>query len=640
MADWNWEWLLGGNWLARVGILALIVGVGFFLKLAFDNDWIGETGRVLLGLVGGLLLLGGGEYWRRRYPIWAQPLTGGGIAILYLSIFAAFSLYGLIPSLPALGLFFVVTATAAGLALRYEAVTIAVLGIIGGFAAPVMLWEQLPDQRALLAYVLVLDLGVLALATFRNWRWFTLLGLLGSLGLFNLWLQELAPSLLLAQVGITLIFLIFVGATTLFHLIWNRAPGPADFSLMVLNAAAYFGISYSLMFEELRPWMGSFTLLLALFYGLLAYGSFLRNGQVVHLTLFALGIALIFLTVAVPVELGGPWLSVAWAAEGAILVWLSFILKMPQLRWSGGLIFLLFAVSILVLDTPKAFVAEHPPLWNTYALVYGLSLALIYSAAYLLYRHRDLLLPWEQNLFPAFVSLGNLILTVAIPTQVDGVWITVAWAVEAVALAALSFLLNLSQLRLFALGVFAIMVGRLLLFDTFNVDLWEFQPILNQRIMAYAFGVGGAYLLAALWWFNRELFVDDREKYFVAAFLAVANALTLSALSIEVVQSVDSGYFDVSPDAADNVISLSLSILWAVYAAILVAVGIARSSRWVRVAGLGLLAVPVIKLFAYDIISLEREFRVAAFLGLGAILVVGGFLYQRYSRIIRGFLLE
>ena len=161
--SWNWEWLFGGNWLARIGVLALIIGVGFFLKLAFDNDWIGETGRVALGLLGGVALLGGGEYWRRKYPILAQPLTGGGIAILYLSVFAAFALYDLIPALPALGFFFLVTVTAAGLALRYESVVIAVLGILSGFATPFLLVDELPDLRAMLAYVLVLDLVC--------WRW-------------------------------------------------------------------------------------------------------------------------------------------------------------------------------------------------------------------------------------------------------------------------------------------------------------------------------------------------------------------------------------------------------------------------------------------------------------------------------------
>ena len=78
--------MIGGNWMARVGIIALIVGVGFFLKLAFDNNWVGDTGRVALGILGGLALLGAGEYWQTRYPIYARVLLGGGIALLYLSL--------------------------------------------------------------------------------------------------------------------------------------------------------------------------------------------------------------------------------------------------------------------------------------------------------------------------------------------------------------------------------------------------------------------------------------------------------------------------------------------------------------------------------------------------------------------------
>jgi uncharacterized membrane protein len=183
----------------------------------------------------------------------------------------------LIPPLVALGLSFLITLTASGLALRYESFTIAVLGIIGGFLTPLLLSEQLPDQRVLLAYVLVLDLGVL-----------------GSLALFWFWLDRLDPGLLLAQVGITVIFLIFMGATTLFHIIWRRSPGPLDQALMVINAAAYFGINYGLLFEDFRPWMGGFTLLLAMVYGLLAYAVLQRSKEQVYLSLFALGIALVF----------------------------------------------------------------------------------------------------------------------------------------------------------------------------------------------------------------------------------------------------------------------------------------------------------------------------------------------------------
>ena len=649
IVGWNWEWLVGGNWMARIGIAALVIGVGFFLKLAIDNDWIGETGRVALGLVAGVALLAGGDYWRKKYPLWAQPLTGGGIAILFLSIFAAFALYDLIPTLVAFALFFLVTLTATGLALRYESMAIAILGIIGGFLTPVLLLAEtsgpglngkLPDSRLLLAYVLVLDLGVLGLATFRNWRWFTLLGLLGSLGLFWLWLDELNPELLLSQLGLTFIFLIFMGATTLFHILWRRIPGPADLGLMVLNAWAYFGISYGLLFQELRPWIGGFTLLLALMYGLLGYGIAARGREVVYLSYFALGIAVVFLTIAIPVQLGGPWISVAWAVEGVVLIWLSFTLRMYQLRYFGVAVFAAFAAWLLSIDTPEALETISWPSLNVYLPTYALDIALTFLAAYMIYRNKQLLEPWENWLFPTFLVAGSLVLTVAVGTQVQGPWLAVAWAVEGVALIWLSFRLGLRELRWSGLGVLATMAIRLLAFDTLDYELQTFRPVANLRFLSFAVGIAAIYLGVFFLWRWRERILDTEARVVLPVLLVGASFLSLWILSAEVLTSVDSELFNVASHVANNVKSLSLSILWAIYAAVLVVLGILRQWRWVRLGGLALLAVPVLKLFLVDSFALEQGYRVGAFVGLGALLVAGGFLYQRYSRIIRGFLFE
>ena len=195
----DWEIILGGNWLARIGILAVIIGVGFFLKLAFDNDWIDETTRVVLGIVGGLGLIGASEYYLKKYPVYAQTLAGGGIAILYLAIFAAFAFYGLIGIYPAVGLLFVVSMSAAGLALRHDAVALALIGIFGAFLAPFITGASDADAREtfsgsgnarVMLYVVVVDLGVVALATVRSWRWFTLLALAGSLLTFAWWYED------------------------------------------------------------------------------------------------------------------------------------------------------------------------------------------------------------------------------------------------------------------------------------------------------------------------------------------------------------------------------------------------------------------------------------------------------------------
>ena len=515
----EWEQILGGNWLARIGVLALVIGAAFFLKFAFDNDWIGPTGRVILGIVAGLAMLGGGYYWQRRYPILAQAISGGGIAVLYLSIFAAFAFYDLVHFYVAFAFLLLVSVASAALALRYNSMALAVIGILGAFIAPFVLGTSGPagggasSVSRILAYVIVVDLGVLALATFRNWRWFTLLALFSSLVAFGVLYGEFGREvgLLTFQVSLTLIFLIFVGATTMFHIIWRRAPQHFDQALMIINAAAYFGISLGLLWGDFQVWLGGFILLLVLFYGGVAYIALRRSTANVRLSFFALGIALVFLTVAIPVQLGDKaWTTVAWAAEGAVLIWLSFILRMPQLRG-------------------------------------------------------------------------------------------------------------------FSYAVFAIMAVRLLFFDT-TVDVRTFTPVLNERFLAFLVSIAALYLTGYLLWRKREPLRDWEERAWSVypIFFVAANFFTLWVLSAEVINSFDT--------------PLALTALWAIYAVALLVVGMIKQWRPVRLAALALLAIPIIKVFVYDVFALTQLYRIIAFVGLGVLLLASAYLYQRYSKSIRGFI--
>ena len=648
----DWELILGGNWLARIGVLAVVIGVAFFLKLAFDNQWIGEAGRLALGVTGGIGLLIAGELLHRRYPIYAQALLGGGIAVLYVSIFAAFSFYGLLDLYPAAGLLFLFSVTAAALALRHDSTALAVIGILGAFAGPFILGAYPPKPTVLqtfasdasaqiMVYVAIVDLGVLALSTVRNWRWFTLLALLGSLASFGIWYGEYGEetAVTIVQGSLTAIFLIFIGVTTLFHVIWRRAAQEFDHALMVINAAAYLGISYGVLWDEFRPWMGVFTLLMAFFYGALAYAVIWRGREQANLSIMALGIAAVLLTIAVPVQLEGPWVSVAWAVEGAALVWLSFTLKMWQLRAFGTVVFAVFAIQLLAFDTPGALKAGLTPFYNTYLLSYALGVGATFLTAYLLWRNRALLMESESALFPIFLTAGNLFFTLAVFVQVDGVWIAVAWAVEALVLIWLSFRLGLYELRLFGTGLFVGVAVRLLVFNT-QIDLEEFRLILNYRMMAFASGIAALYLAALLVARERRSVMSLEKSALVPGLLIGANFLTLWVLSFECIAVVDSGIVGVTGSTAYYVKSLALSLTWAIYASVCLAIGIVGRWRMVRMAGLGLLAVPIVKLFLFDSLALEQGYRVAAFLSLGVIMLTVGFLYQRYSEVIKGFLFE
>jgi len=351
--------------------------------------------------------------------------------------------------------------------------------------------------------------------------------------IFSLWVIA-AEVISYRQIQVTLqaslsliVLLVLAGVTILYHVVWRRVPKVFDLVLLVISAAAYFGIS-SLLWEDLRAWMGSLYLALALFYAGLAYTAFRRGAEYTRLGSFALGIALVFLTVAIPVERGDTaWTTIGWAAELVLLVWLSFTLRLPQLRYYG------YAVSV-------------------------------------------------------------------------------------------------------------ILAGRLLFFDT-SIDLNNFRPLLNERFFAFLAGVAAAYIAAYLLWRERNTLLKWRIP--VTAFIIAANFLTLWLLSFEVWDYFGSRLAltpaeSTTAVALRNAQNLSLTVLWAVYAVILLVIGIAKRWRLVRLGALALLAVPIIKVFVYDVFALERVYRIVAFIGLGILLLVSAYLYQRFSKAIRGFLVN
>ena len=323
----DWEQVLGRNWFAIIGGIAVVLGLGFFLKLAFDNNWINDIGRIALGVVVGIGFLGVGEYAQRRVPRWAQAVTASGTAILYLTIYAAFGLYQMISPTAAFLLLAVVVTVAVLLALRYESLVIALLGLVGAFISPVLLGPDLPDERLALVYILIVDVGILAISTFRNWRWLTLVGLVGSYGIFAYWMLEVTGfNPVFAQIALTGIFLTFAAATPLFHILWRRMPGATDLSLMSLNAVVYFALTTAILWDDYEGWFGLIAFGLTALYGLIALAALKRSGVPARTAVFALGIAAVFLTMAFPLQFSGYSVAIAWAAQGAVMVWMSFYL--------------------------------------------------------------------------------------------------------------------------------------------------------------------------------------------------------------------------------------------------------------------------------------------------------------------------
>ena len=661
----DWERVLGRNWFAIIGVVALAIGVGFFLKLAFDNQWIGPTGRVVLGVVTGLIMVGLAEYTARRAPPWAQAVAGGGIAILYLAVYASFGFYDLIPLVPALVLLALTVALGWFLAIRYDSRVVAFLALFGAFLTPTLLGEDLSDHLSVgLSYLLIIDVGIVAVASLRRWRWYTLLGMLASYLLFaGLTVGNLPEEPIYAQLGLAGVFLIFLGAATLHNIVWRRKPNQFDMTLIMVNGFAFYGLTFAVMWDQYEPWFGLITLLLAGVHGLVALAAKLRTGvsRVVPLQLG--GAALVFLTVAAPLQFTGEWVAVAWAAEGAVLVGLGTVTASWQSRVAGLLVLACAVLRILIIETPSVEVAEFVPVLNGRFLAFAFGIGALYAAAWLYHQASEALEEYEAHVSRGLVGVASLLTLWIFSAEAISYFdrqtleaagsdaadrfrnsmlttLTVILAVYGALLVAIGGWRGARLLALGGLIVIGAAAAKLLLIDTFLIGIprGTHWIVLNYYFLSFGVVMAGIVLAAAL---------EHRSKAFsavtglpvVVALVIVANGIAAWVFTAEVVRFFNHRELMQGGDY-DAAMHLTLTLMWTAHAALVIAAGILRRSRALRVTGIVMLAAPVGKLFLFDVFLLERGYRVGAFSVLGLLLLAMGLAYQRYSATVKGLFLS
>jgi uncharacterized membrane protein len=337
----NLESRIGSHWLNRIGIAAVLIGVSYFLKFAFDNNWIGPAGRVTIGLLAGIAVVLWSERFRSRgYTIFSYSLKAVCIGVLYLSLWAAFHVYSLIPSGVAFLAMLIVTAATATLAITQDAQILALFALTGGFATPALLSTGENKELQLFSYVVLLDLATLALLAIKPWRRLLWLSYLGTLLLYVGWYSTFYDR---TQLRLTL------GFATLFLAIFAIAPlvsrqpenaatvaggTPAlresslaaklTFQLVFFNAGVYFLQLYAMYEAVNRNAVAWFALALAAVYIFLGRQMRLQYpdpAAAKTLQLLHLALAIGFITVAIPIRLDAHWITIGWLVEAVVLFW-------------------------------------------------------------------------------------------------------------------------------------------------------------------------------------------------------------------------------------------------------------------------------------------------------------------------------
>ncbi|HET9023108.1 MAG TPA: DUF2339 domain-containing protein, partial [Burkholderiaceae bacterium] len=307
-------WLLGGNTVARIGLLVLFIGVAFLLRYVAEHARIPVELRLAGVALGAVVLLVFGWRLRERRVGYAVTLQGGAIGILYLTVFAALRLYSVLEPVPAFALLAALAVLSGVLSVVQNARALAALGATGGFLAPILVSTGSGRIELLLSYYLLLNLGVLGIAWFRAWRELNWIAFAFTFGVMSLWaFESYTPSYLwIGQGFLAAFWLLFLGVSLLYALRQPAATrGLFDTTLMFALPLAAFGIE-SRFTEGVE--LALVAVLAAAVY--LASSSALLKRRDLALQVLAeasFGVGVAFLTLAVPLAASAQWTAAAWA---------------------------------------------------------------------------------------------------------------------------------------------------------------------------------------------------------------------------------------------------------------------------------------------------------------------------------------
>jgi len=430
---------IGSQWFNRIGILAMLIGVAWFLKMAFDNHWIGPLGRVLIGLLAGAALIVWSERFHKRgYAVFSYSLKAIGSGTLYLSLWAAFQLYGLMPASAAFAAMIAVTAFNGYIAWIQDSELLALYAIAGALSTPLLVSTGGNHEITLFTYLLILDLAVLVLVALRPWSRLLFVSFVGTVIFIFGWWSSFYSQAQAVRTALFLggFFILFSLAPRLIKITLD--PGEsfqgwdslASFVLPAANAALGFFAFYSLINPAAGDWAGAWlAVAFAAYYLLLMrlpeagpLHAGVRVLSPLHLTT-----AIVFLTIAIPLKTHGHWLTIGWLVEGAVLLWLSRRVQSMLLR-AFGLICTVLGLGALLITNPPAAIR---PIFNERFGTYCVAVAVCAYIAWLARNSHDeqepaLFMHWP-NLAAVSVLAVNALILIAFSWEIHSYWWLRSW---------------------------------------------------------------------------------------------------------------------------------------------------------------------------------------------------------------------
>lgn len=676
------EKFIGENLINKIGILITIIGVVIGVKYSIENDLISPLTRIILGYVLGLGLLGIGIKLKENYKNFSAVLVSGAMVIMYFITFSAYSFYELIPQTITFLLMVLFTVFTVVAALNYNLPIIAHLGLVGAYAVPFLLSNDSGRVEILFGYVAIINIGILVLSFKKYWKSLYYSSFIFTWGIYLSWYfsSYKLDNFSLAFIFLTVFFGIFYLTLLAYKLIKKEKYDLGDILLLLVNSFIFYGIGYALLSdlnngEEL---LGLFTLANALIHFMVSVVIYKKKLADKNLFYLIGGLVLVFITLAVPVQLDGNWVTIIWGGEAALLFWIGRT-KGVSIYEKLSYVLMLLAFVSLVQDwtgfydyNPLGEPSIFTPILNLRFLT-GILFIAAFAFINYLFRNEKFINPLKEGgffqklvsiLIPAIFlfSLYN-VFRLEIADYWNGqydasyleindgsdsymnylqnqdyhnfktVWI---YIYTLLFLATLSYI-NIKKIKSNGLGYFLIVASAfaLLLFFSEGIialtDLRE-SYIQNENSEYYNHGVFNiliryiaiASVLALVYVGNLSVRSGIMKKGLQVPFTILLHLVILAILSTEFI-----AWMDIAGSTQSY--KLGLSILWGLYALFLIAIGIWKSKQALRIMAIVLFGFTLVKLFLYDISEMSTIAKTIVFVILGILLLIISFLYNKFK---------
>lgn len=667
------EYAIASNWLARLGIMILVLGIAFALRYSYVHGLVSHQIRVIASLITGILMaVFGLKQDGKKYELLGHGLLGGGITTLYFSVFSATNLYHLISPTLGIGCMVLVTITCGILSVKFNSKLVAILGILGGYLTPVLLSTGSHNIGALYCYMLLIGLGVLGITIHRNWY------LIRGLGFTCHWVIAIGALVKTEISGtyysfgliislLTIFFLLFSFNACFYQLRKNIHSTILEIVGLFLNSAVFTVIATTLIVNHFNNdyRYGAFVMIgLAIFYIICSNVILRRKNSDRGLVLTFLAFSGFFTAMALPFLLSAGWLTVSWSLQALITLWLS---RKLNNRFLQGVSYVVYVITFISL------ISTFQNLYHTNSGAFNvadLKSLLLSSLSHLI----QIGIPVFSFLLAKKMLVAEIksspLATEAINDIPDKLVLnknTVGLILQSVFVV---FIFTLSMTEVFrifdhiypamlipATNLVVILLASYLLFQVKKTTSPIASTLLNLVIAILVLKVlfvdsFFGWNLSAHFIYGPTYSVQDgimRLLNFGMLTVVLVNLINLPTLKKSALNFIAHFFSFVTLFVPFIFLTLEIksimhvrvpafeigvvSLVWALYAITMLAFGIIKSKPMLRYLALALFALTTLKVFTIDLENLGEFWRIVAFLCLGIIIFFGSFIYIRYQHL-------